>query len=302
MTNLVVLLLCLALGAGLRASHRLPADAHRALNGFVVNVALPALILRHVHDLRYDPGLLPAALMPWVMFAAGIAFCIAAGRLTGWSRGTTAGLILSGGLANTSFVGLPMIETFYGASFLSLGILIDQLGSYMVLSTAGVLIASLAARDGRLAWRPVAGKVAAFAPFQALVLALLLIPVRYPDMLAAVLDRLGSTLVPLALVSVGYQIRLSEVRGNLLPLAAGLLFKLLLGPAFICLLLLLGARAGGKIAEVTIFESAMGPMIGGAIVAIEYGLAPRLVGLMVGLGIPLSLLSATGWWWVLSND
>jgi len=37
--------------------------------------------------------------------------------------------MLTGGLANTSFIGLPMIETFYGPQFLGLGILIDQLGS-----------------------------------------------------------------------------------------------------------------------------------------------------------------------------
>ncbi|MBV9777110.1 MAG: hypothetical protein JO143_08675 [Acetobacteraceae bacterium] len=39
----------------------------------------------------------------------------------------------------------------------------------------------------------------------------------------------------------------------------------------------------------------MGPQIGGAIVAMEYGLDPKLVTLMVGIGIPLSLLTAALW-------
>jgi len=34
-----------------------------------------------------------------------------------------------------------MIETFYGRQFLGFGILIDQLGSYFVLSTLGILVA-----------------------------------------------------------------------------------------------------------------------------------------------------------------
>jgi malate permease and related proteins len=34
-----------------------------------------------------------------------------------------------------------MIETFYGMSFLGVGILIDQLGTYMVLSTLGIIVA-----------------------------------------------------------------------------------------------------------------------------------------------------------------
>ena len=47
-------------------------------------------------------------------------------------------LMLAGGLANTSFVGLPMIEAFFGAPSMATGILIDQLGTYLVLSTLGI--------------------------------------------------------------------------------------------------------------------------------------------------------------------
>ena len=36
-----------------------------------------------------------------------------------------------------------MIETFYGPEYLGLGILIDQAGSYLVLSTLGILVASI---------------------------------------------------------------------------------------------------------------------------------------------------------------
>jgi predicted permease len=39
---------CFALGVLLRRSGRLPEDAHKVLNAFVINVALPALVLRHV--------------------------------------------------------------------------------------------------------------------------------------------------------------------------------------------------------------------------------------------------------------
>ena len=56
------------------------------------------------------------------------------GRLAQWPAPTTGGLILSGSLANTSFVGLPMIEAFYGVSFLGVGVLMDQLGTYTALS------------------------------------------------------------------------------------------------------------------------------------------------------------------------
>ena len=181
MTNLIVLVLCFALGIALRRSGRLPNGAHRVLNAFVVNIALPALVLRHVHELRPDPALLFPAAMPWVLFALGVGFFAALGRAAGWPRQTTGGLMLVGGLANTSFVGLPMIETFYGSAFLGVGILVDQLGTYMVLSTAGIAVATLcsASSDG-VQPGPILRKILAFPPFQALALGLLLIPLPYP--------------------------------------------------------------------------------------------------------------------------
>lgn len=301
MTNILVLLSCFALGILLRHAGRLPPDGYKVLNAFVINVALPALVLRHMNGLRPANELLLPIAMPWLLFALGVAFFWCLGRAVGWSSQTTGGLMLSGGLANTSFVGLPMIEAFYGPAFLGIGILADQLGSYLVLSTLGIVVATLHAAGGPVTVGEIGLKILGFPPFQAVMLGLVLLPVEYPPGVSAVLDRLSGTLVPLALVSVGCQLRLDGIRALHRELAAGLLFKLVLGPAMIAFLFVTGLGAGGTIAQVTVFEAAMGPMIGGAIVAIEYGLNPRLVTLMVGVGIPLSLMTAAAWCLVLSR-
>jgi hypothetical protein len=47
-----------------------------------------------------------------------------------------------------------------------------------------------------------------------------------------------------------------------------------------------------------LFEPVLGPRVGGAIVAMQHGLNPRLVTLMVGLGVPLSIGTAAAWWWL----
>jgi malate permease and related proteins len=118
---------------------------------------------------------------------------------------TVGALILTGSLENTSFTGLPMIEAFYGAQGLGVGIIIDQAGSYFVLSTLGVGMATLLSAGETPGIGKIARKIISFIPFQAFILALLLIPVVYPAWLDEVLRRLGGTLVPIALVSVGYQ-------------------------------------------------------------------------------------------------
>ena len=300
MNNYLLLAACFLLGILLRRSGRLPDNAAASLNGFVIHISLPALTLSYVHGLKLDTTLILPALMAWVMFGIGCGFFWLAARQFGFSRATTGGLMLTGGLANTSFLGLPMIETFYGPQFLGLGILIDQLGSYFVLSTLGILVASLYSSGDSIDAKKVVRKIVLFAPFQAFVLALLLMPFEYPIWLDDLLRRLGATLVPIALVSVGYQLHLSQMRGKACALAVGLVFKLTVAPALILLLFagVLGAK--GQVLSVTVFEAAMGPMIGASIVAIDHELDPPLLTMMVGVGIPLSFLTLPVWWYLLS--
>ena len=300
MSNIILLFLCMLIGIALRRYGRVPDNAHAAINGFIINVSLPALTLLQIHGITLRPTLAYAVAMPWLLFAIAAMFFWSISKLLQFSPATTGGLILVAGLGNTSFVGLPMIETFYSTGGMPIGILIDQLGTYLVLSTLGIAVAALfssgtAARGGIL-WR-----VCTFPPFIALFASLLMLPVTYPDWLIAVLRRLGDTLAPLALVSVGLQLRLDQIGGIKLPLSIGIAFKLLLGPALVMLVYVGLLRADGNVVQITLFESAMGPMIGASIVAIQHGLNPPLITLLVGFGITASFLSLPLWWYVLQG-
>jgi hypothetical protein len=293
--NIVLLGACFVIGMLLRRSGRLPSNAHVSLNGFIIHVSLPALTLVSVHRLTLDKALLAPAAMAWIMFGLGCAFFWWFGRMMKLRAPTVGALMLTGSLANTSFIGVPMIETYFGRQGVGLGILIDQAGTYLVLSTLGMLVATIYAQGGMPTARAIAKKVFTFAPFIAFILALILVPVSYPAWLEALLDRLGGTLVPLALVSVGLQIQLSESRGRLRELTVGLAFKLIGAPLLIALIYagLFGGR--GEMIQITIFEAAMPPQIGAAIVAMEHHLDPQLVTLMVRIGIPLSFLTLFAW-------
>jgi len=295
MTNLSMLAVCLLAGMLLRMTRRMPDNAHIAINGFIINVALPALILVQIHGLRLTSNLLWPVSMPWLLFALSAAVFIGLARVMRLPDSTTGALIMTAGLANTSFVGLPMIETFYGVQGLPTGILIDQLGTYLVMSTAGVTIACLFS-SGTASRREIAIRIATFPPLVALVLAFLLAPVEYPAWLTGMLHRLGDTVAPLALVSVGLQLRLDQLRGNRVLLGLGLGFKLVLAPLLLALLYVGLLGRDGETTQVTLFESAMGPQIGGAIVAMQYGLNPTLITLMVGIGIALSFLTLPLWY------
>jgi predicted permease len=294
MANIILLAVCLIAGIGLRKTGRFPAATPAALNGFIIHISLPALAILYIHNLKLDVSLVLTASMAWLLFGCAWAIFSIAGKVFKLDRETVGALILVAGLGNTSFVGLPMIEAYFGKEYLGIGIIADQLGSFMVLSTLGIFVATFYS-SGNVSPRQMARKVLLFPPFQALMLALLLRPVHFPDWTVTILEKLGSTLTPLALVSVGFQLQFVGIKAVLKPLTAGLIYKLLLGPAIICLLYINLPGATGTVMRVTIFEAAMAPMITAGIIAIDHDLKPQLVGMLVGIGIPLSFVTLYFW-------
>jgi predicted permease len=297
MSPLLLIVLCLAAGVLLRRFARVADNAHQALNAVIVHVSLPAATLHHLHGFDFVHGQIGAVLMPWLLFAIGAGVFWSAGRWLRLPRTTVGALMLVGGLGNTSFVGLPMIESLHGRDGLGLGLLIDQLGSYLALSTVGALVA-LWYGSGPQA-RPTIGgllrKVVAFPPLIAMVLALLLQPLPMPPSLDQALARIGDTLVPLALLSVGMQLRLASLPEHARALWLGLSYKLLACPALVLALLWWLDAPPDTLARVSVIEAAMPPMIGAGIVAAQAGLNAPLVSLMIGLGIPIGLATATAW-------
>jgi malate permease and related proteins len=300
MNNLLLLIICFIAGMLLRRFRRMPDNAPATLNSFIIHVSLPALTLLYIHELHLSADVFLVALMAWLVFGLSAGFFWLMGRWLRLPRATTGALILLGGLGNTSFVGVPMVEAFYGHSGIPTAIVVDQLGSFFVLSVLGITVAGIYS-SGRPTVAEIVRRIVLFPPFIALGIALLLIPVDYAAWFAVILKRLSDTLAPLALLSVGMQLRLGHVAEHKRNLALGLIFKLVLAPLAIYLLYvqLLGAR--GHAIQVTLFEAAMPPMIAAAIVANQHDLDPPLVNLMVAVGIILSFLTLGGWWWLMQG-
>ena len=301
MSTIPVLVVCLLAGVLLRRTGRLTEGGHVPLNVFVIHVALPALTLVQLHATTLDVGLLCPVTMPWLMFGLGFMFFLLVSRCFKLKRETTGALILCGGLANTSFVGLPMIEAFYGAAEVPIGVLTDQLGTYLTLSTLGTLAAAAYSDGGQArSLTSTMRRLCTFPPFVAMVVSFALMPVPFPGWLTDGLRTLAATVVPLALCSVGMQLSPGECKAVAKPLALGLAFKLVFAPAVLLVIFTGLIGPGGNAVRVGLFETAMGPQIGAAIVAMEYGLDRPLVASMVGLGIPLSFITLPAWYWVLS--
>jgi predicted permease len=296
--NLLIILVAFLLGAVLRRMGRFGEHAPAALNAFVLNISLPAAALLHVHELRYDSALIFPVVAPWVLFCVGAFALHAIGRAMRLDDRTIGCMILLGGLGNTSFVGLPMIEAMYGRGALGIGILADQPGGFLVLSTLGLVVASRYSAAGDVTPRAVAMRIARFVPFWAMIVGFALSPIEYPPIARTLLERFADTLTPLAMVSVGTQLRVAHLRGRARPLTAVLAWKMLAGAA---LILAIGSAFvhDPLTLQVTVFEMAMPPMVTAGIIAVEHDLDPPLASLLIGVGIPLSLATLPLWAWLM---
>ncbi|WP_199535872.1 AEC family transporter [Dyella psychrodurans] len=290
MSALLLLFACLVLGMVVARWAKPPAGAVPGINWWVINVALPALVLDLIPRVKFDAQLwLPVAAMFIVFGGAWLLFGLLGPRL-GWSRGRIGALTLVCGLGNTSFMGYPMIQALHGQAGLSLAVVADQLGTFPLLASGGVMVASIYA--GRSASAGViVRRILTFPAFVALIAGIVAgVLGGWPTALHDVFAPLGATLTPLALFSVGMQFRFQLGRGQADALALGLGWKLLLAP-LLCWLLARASGVGGLVMTVSVLQAAMAPMISAAILADEYELDPQIANAVLGAGIVLSLLT-----------
>lgn len=287
MDNFILIGAFVLLGMALRYLPAFPRESALVLNMFALYVSLPAVILLQVPRLAFSGEMLSAALLPWVMLLLSAALVLPVARARGWSRPVTGVLLLVVPIGNTSFLGVPMVQAFFGAAGLPYLVIYDQFGTMTIFATYGALILALYGKEGSVNLGEVARRALFFPPTTAFILGLALRPWPYPHAMTTILQSTAVTLTPLVMTAVGLQLRLRLQRHLVAPLGYGLMVKLLAAPLvalFLCRLLGLH----GLPADVPVFEAAMPPMVTAGALAAAAGLEPELAAALVGLGIFLA--------------
>ncbi|HEX7815712.1 AEC family transporter [Dyella sp.] len=290
MSALLLLFTCLALGIVVRRFASPPPGIVPGINWWVINIALPALVLAMIPRIHVDPQLwFPVAAMLLTFVGAWVLMALV-GRWRQWPRERIGALTLVCGLGNTSFMGYPMMQALHGKEGLAVAVVADQLGCFPLLASAGVLVASLyAGRKPQPAL--IVRRILTFPAFLALLVGLAVGAIGgWPDVVDSMLSSLGATLTPLALFSVGLQFTLRPQSGQLPAAVLGLAWKLALAP-LACWFLGRATGIEGLTLTVGVLQAAMAPMISAAILADDYALEPTLANTVLGAGIVISLFT-----------
>ncbi len=294
MTGLLLLLVGFSVGFFARRVGRLPEQAPQALTLWIIWVSLPALIVRTLHHLQWSSALAVAAAVLWLVFALAAALAWLAVSRGFVSRPVAGTLALCCGLGNTAFVGLPLVELLYGAEGLGPAVFVDQAGSFAALSFLAVPFAS-AFGGASLSVTAMVRRVFGFPPFLALLFGLVVRPIGVAESLDVVLHRLGEMVVPLALAVVGFRFSLKGVATFWRALVMGLGYKLILAPAVMLLILSLLFGQLEMDSQVAVCQAAMAPMLTAAVLAGEFGFDSKLASALVGVGVPVSLVTVSAW-------
>ena len=287
MTALLLLLVCLLLGWLVARYANPPAALAPSLNWWVINVAFSALVLNLIPKLEFDWHLWYLIATMWFVFLGSWAFFTLLGRALHWSRERVGALTLVSGLGNTSFIGFPMVEALRGEEALKLAVFGDQAGTFLALGVGGTVVAALYSGKS-VAPGTIARRVLLFPPFMSLIAGVTIARLRgVPPVIDEILARIGATLVPLALFSVGLQFRLRLGREHAVPIGLGLAWKLVLAPVIVWLV---GSVISVEphILTVAVLQAAMAPMISATILATQNDLEPQLANTLLGIGILLA--------------
>lgn len=300
MSNLILIFVCLILGIVLKRAKIVPENFHSSLNAFVINISLSAFSLYYISKIELNSSVIFPALVPWIGIFFAIIFFYILGKIFSWKHSVIGALIMCAGFGNTSFIGIPVIQALYGEEGLKTVMLVDQPG-FIALSTVGILTANFysGSKDSLLKHLT---KIIKFPPFIAFIIALILnaFSIEIPQEIDETLLKLGSTTVPLALVSVGSQMKWKKIeKQEGFYLFLGLTFKLILYPLLILILYKYVFLQNGKIIDISVLESAMAPMITAAIIAEAHNLDSNICNLMVAIGIPLSFVTLAIWHYIL---
>lgn len=295
-----LILTMLGLGMAFSRLRALPENTADVLNRIVLYVCLPAAVLIYVPRLHLDTSLIGLVATPWLLMLCTLALVSLATRAFGFARDVHAVLLICVALANSSFIGYPMVRALLGDHALPYAVVYDQFGTFVLLSTFGLYVIARYSGDTPPTAAQILLRIAKFPPLWALLFALTLMPEQPPSWIGTGLKQLADAMLPLVMLAVGFSIQLRLPLDELKPLGIGLLLKLLVMPALALPISWVFGLQGAML-QANVLESAMPTMITAAALAMSHRLAPRLAAALVGYGILLSLVTLPAWVWLLQR-
>ncbi len=253
-------------------------EQEKVLINYIMHFALPILAFKAGHQIKLGLEVIKVSFLAWASIVLCMLVAYIVARLYKLSNKDLRTFLLVSSFGNTAFLGYPYAFSYFGQEGLQIAIIYDNLGSFLMVSFLGVMVAS---------GKPDLKEVLLFPPFLGLVLGFVFKGIPLHPSLDKALNFVAHSTLPVILFALGLSISLSGIRDNLKFSFLAILIKVSVSIFAVSLV--------GRFMElspvafkVSLLESAMPPMMFSAVLALRYNLNPDLAFASVGLGMVLS--------------
>lgn len=257
---------------------------------FVLCFALPAMIFDRIYHVNIDINLINIILTGFGSSILAALIAVGLGFLFKFKKTTIVSLALLSLFGNTLFVGIPIVQGFFGEEAINEVIFYDQLATGIPISILGPLILSLGA-PAKVSLIQNTVKILKFPPFVALILGLICRNFELPDIIFPPLKMFASSVVPVALFAVGIGLGFNSVKSAWKSTSVVLVAKMVIAPAlFVVIASSFGVNFDQKW-MVGLIECAMPPMVLASAMILKANLDTNLAISSVALGIVFTFIS-----------
>lgn len=274
-------------------------DHSQALVDFVIYFSLPAMIFIKIYPLTLDLSIINLICMFNTIIIVNLVLTYYVGKFFKFDRKTLATFIVVGTFGNTSFVGFSYIDAFYGQDYVVYALIYDLFGSFLLVVSIGTIIINWG--SGQVVnIKAMRRKVLFFPPIIMFFITIFLKLFTIPTFAMNTAEAIGATLVPLAMIAIGMKLELKNIFYKFKETTLLLTLKMFVMPVLVMIAFSLFYNLDDTWSKTTILEVAMPPMTTAVILAIQGGLDERLAVNSLVLGVLISLLSVTGFYYLLS--
>jgi predicted permease len=260
-------------------------DYSKPLIDIVIFISFPALVIYKIYYLKYSNEILEIFFISFISLLLGMTFGFIISKIMKFDRKTSAAVLLTTTLGNTSFLGFPMVVSLFGEKNLIWAMFFDQI-MFLGLVIFGSLFTAYGS-EKKIDIKKMVIDTFKFPPFLAFLLAMFL---RNFHLNLEFLKPVGNSLIFLIILAIGMRFSFSDVRKNIKLASIVLFVKMFLVPISIYFIICFVFNIKNPAFQVAFIESAMPPMVMASVLAIEAKLREDLAISAVGLGILLAFV------------
>lgn len=274
-------------------------DNSKELVEFVIYFSLPAVVFAKIYPLTLNYETLELIFMFNIIILVNLLFSFFIGRFLKLDKKTLATFMIIATFGNTSFIGFSYIDSFYGQDYVVYALIYDLFGSFLLLVSLGMVIINWGSGQ-HVNFKGIIRSVIFFPPIIMFFVTVFCKIIEIPLFVMNTMETIGATLVPIAMIAIGMKLELKNIFYKLKLVTVAITLKMLIIPILVLIAFQIFYNLDDTWSKTTILEAAMPPMTMAVVLAIKGGLDERLAINALVLGVLISLLSVTGFYFYLS--